>query len=152
MRGYYHNHEATEATIDKDGWFATGDLGLLDKHNNLHITGRSKSVIVLSHGENIYPETIEEKINSSLHVVESLVKEANNRIEAWVYLDYDLIDEETKGKTQKQKRDHTEDILKNLKQEINRHLPPYSQIARFVERQEPFIKTPTHKIKRYLYT
>ena len=80
MKGYHNNPEATAETIDSAGWLATGDLGYLDENNNLFITGRSKSVIVLSHGENIYPETIEEKINSSIYVVEALVTESGDKL------------------------------------------------------------------------
>ncbi|MCK5196647.1 MAG: AMP-binding protein, partial [Desulfobulbaceae bacterium] len=99
MLGYYNMPEVTAETIDKDGWLATGDLGRFDEQGNLHIKGRSKSVIVLAHGENIYPEAIEEKINSNIYVMESLVVETNGQLEARVYLDYDLIDQGTKGKS-----------------------------------------------------
>lgn len=152
MKGYYNNPDATKEAINKEGWLATGDLGKFDENNNLFIEGRTKSVIVLSHGENIYPETIEEKINSYLHVIESLVTENNDRLEARIYLDYELIDEETKGETEQQKLAHIEQLLKNIQAEINQQLPSYSQVSSVIERQEPFIKTPTHKIKRFLYT
>lgn len=152
MQGYYNNPEETDKTITKDGWLATGDLGYFDKQNNLVIKGRSKSVIVLSSGENIYPEAIEEKINSEIHVVESLVTENKNQLEAWVYLDYDLVDSETEGKSQKEKLDYITDILQKIKASLNPQLPVYSKISRVVEREEPFIKTATHKIKRYLYS
>ncbi len=152
MKGYYNNPEETDKTISTEGWLATGDLGFIDEHGNLTIKGRSKSVIVLSSGENIYPETIEEKINSEIHVLESLVTARDNQLEAWVYLDYDLIDVETQGKSQKAKLEHIEEILRKIKESINPQLPIYSKIARVVERQEPFIKTATHKIKRYLYS
>jgi long-chain acyl-CoA synthetase len=152
MQGYYNNPEETDKTITKDGWLATGDLGYFDKQNNLVIKGRSKSVIVLSSGENIYPEAIEEKINSEIHVVESLVTENKNQLEAWVYLDYDLVDAETEGKSQKEKLEYITDILQKIKAALNPQLPIYSKISRVVEREEPFIKTATHKIKRYLYS
>jgi len=151
MLGYLDNPEQTRETIDQDGWLATGDLGYIDQWDNLHIKGRSKSVIVLSSGENIYPEAVEEKINAEIHVLESLVTENNNQLEAWVYLDYDLIDNETRGKTQQQKMEHIAFILKSIKDSTNSRLPLYSKIARVVEREEPFTKTATHKIKRYLY-
>jgi len=152
MQGYFNRPELTEETIDENGWLATGDLGYFDKQGNLHIKGRSKSVIVLAHGENIYPEAIEEKINSNIYVVESLVTENNNSLEARIYLDYDLIDQETKGKSNVKRKKFIDTILKELQQEINAQLPTYSKISRFIERQEPFTKTATHKIKRYLYT
>ncbi len=152
MKGYYNNPELTSETIDPDGWLSTGDLGVFDDHKNLYIKGRSKSVIVLSHGENIYPEAIEDKINAFAHVVESLVTENNDRLEARIYLDYDLIDQETSNQSQQEKLTHIENLLKNIKMDVNSRLPAFSQVSRFIERPEPFIKTATHKIKRYLYT
>lgn len=151
MRGYQNNPEATAETIDAEGWLATGDLGYLDGENNLFITGRSKSVIVLSHGENIYPETIEDKLNSSIYVVESLVTESGGQLIASVFPDYEYLDLETAGKTESEKHEHLMTILMNIRKTINAQLPAYSQIAKIVERQEEFIKTATHKIKRYLY-
>lgn len=151
MQGYYNHPNLTAETIDSDGWLATGDLGSFDQKGNLHIKGRSKSVIVLASGENIYPEAIEEKINSCIHIAESLVVENNNRLEARVYLDYDLVDLETRKKTAQQKKEHIKHLLKNIQQTVNGQLPPYSKISKIIERQEPFIKTATHKIKRYLY-
>ena len=152
MQGYRNNPEATAEILDPEGWLATGDLGFLDPQGNLVIKGRSKSVIVLSHGENIYPETIEEKINAFQHVVESLVRERNNRLEALIYLDYELIDAETQGKDQTRQLDHIAEILAEIKGLVNRQLPPYAQLSQASEHREPFTKTATHKIKRYLYT
>jgi long-chain acyl-CoA synthetase len=152
MQGYYNMPEITAETIDKDGWLATGDLGSFDDQGNLHIKGRSKSVIVLAHGENIYPEAIEEKINSNMYVMESLVVENNGQLEARIYLDYDLIDQETQGKSNKKQKEFINKILQDLQQNVNSQLSTYSKVPRFIERQEPFIKTATHKIKRYLYT
>lgn len=152
MKGYYNNPRATTEAIDADGWLATGDLGYLDQDNNLFVKGRLKSVIVLSHGENIFPEAIEDTINSSIYVLESLVTEDNDRLEAWVYLDYELIDRETSGKSQPQKKEHITRLLDNLKSTVNLKLPAYSRLSRVVERTEPFTKTATQKIKRYLYT
>jgi long-chain acyl-CoA synthetase len=151
MQGYFNNPEATAETVDSEGWLATGDLGHLDGRNNLIITGRSKSVIVLSHGENIYPETIEEKINSSIYVAESLVTEANDRLVASIFPDYEYLDLETAGWSESERLRHINDILAEIRKTVNAQLPPYAQLSRVVERQEPFIKTATHKIKRYLY-
>ena len=152
MQGYRGNPEATREVLSPDGWLSTGDLGFLDTQGNLVIKGRSKSVIVLSHGENIYPETIEEKINAFQHVVESLVRESNNRLEALVYLDYDLIDAETRGKDHAHQRDHIAAVLAEIRTQVNQQQPQYAQLAHVSEHREPFIKTATHKIKRYLYT
>ncbi len=152
MRGYYNNPEATAETLDSEGWLATGDLGKLDHGNNLHVTGRCKSVIVLANGENIFPETIEEKINAVIYVAESLVIENNGRLEARVHFDYDLIDRQTRKKNPRQRQEYIDQLMEDLRKKINDLLPAYSRIHKFIERNEPFIKTATHKIKRYLYT
>lgn len=151
MQGYYNHPDLTQATIAKEGWLSTGDLGSFDEQGNLHIKGRSKSVIVLANGENVYPEAVEEKINSSMHVVESLLLERNNKLEAQVYLDYDLIDQKTKNKSPQEKKEYIAHVMKDIQQKVNEQLPSYSKIMKMSERQEPFIKTATHKIKRYLY-
>ncbi len=151
MMGYADNPEETAKTIDSQGWLSTGDLGCFDDIGNLYLKGRSKSVIVLPHGENIYPEFIEEKINTFFHVIESLVVEHENRLEARIYLDYDLINEKTKNKSNQQQKEYIADVLKEIQQSVNDQLPTYSKIHKVIERQEPFIKTATHKIKRYLY-
>jgi len=109
-------------------------------------------MILMSNGENIYPEAIEDKINSCMHVAESLVVESGGRLEALVYLDYDLIDEETRGRTQQQKREYIDELLQRLKETINPQLSAFAQITRFIEHEEPFQKTATSKIKRYLYS
>ncbi len=124
MKGYYKNEKLTAETIDADGWLATGDLGYLDNFGNLHIKGRTKSVIVLSHGENIYPEAIEDKINTDIHVVESLVVANNDRLEALVYLDYDLVDDETRGKSHEEKKAHIDALLASIKKEVNARAAP----------------------------
>jgi long-chain acyl-CoA synthetase len=151
MKGYYKNPELTKEVLDEHGWFRTGDLGRFDKFENLHITGRSKNMILMSNGENIYPESIEGKINSSIYVVESLILENNGKLEAWVYLDYDLVDQETKNKTEQQRLIFIEEILQSIKSDVNDQLSSYSKISRVIEQKEPFIRTATHKIKRYLY-
>ncbi len=152
MRGYYNDPEATAETMSEDGWLATGDLGFFDDLGNLHIRGRSKNVIVLSNGENVYPEAIEHKINGTPWVVESLVVENNGRLEAWVYPDYEYIDAETTGQSRLQRHEHIENLLGEMRKKLNEQVSPASRLARILERQEPFIKTATHKIKRYLYS
>jgi len=151
MLGYYNDPDATAEAITPDGWLATGDLGFIDDSGNLHIRGRSKNVIVMSNGENVYPEAIEHKINVNSWVVESLVVENNGRLEAWVYPDYEYIDAATVGQGRSQRHAYIEGLLTELRTKINEQVSPASRLSRVLERQEPFIKTATHKIKRYLY-
>ncbi len=152
MQGYWNDPEATNEVITEDGWLRTGDLGMLDDQGNLHIKGRLKSVIVLANGENVYPEAIEHRLNSYPFVLESLVVENRGMLEAWVYPDYDLIDEETQGQSRQQRHAHIVSLLEQMRTEINTQLGSASRISRVIERREPFIKTATHKIKRYLYS
>lgn len=151
MKGYYDNPETTAQTLSPDGWIATGDLGCFDAKGNLYIKGRSKNMIVLSNGENVYPEAIEHKLNSFNWVVESLVFDNNGQLEAWVYPDYEMIDEATNGKTQAERREYIEHLFASGREKLNQQLAVSSRISRIFERREPFIKTATHKIKRYLY-
>ncbi len=150
MKGYYQDEEAT-AEVLSDGWLATGDLGFIDDAGNLHIAGRSKNVIVMSNGENVYPEPIEHKLNAYNWVVESLVVENNGKLDAWVYPDYEFIDDETQGQSQAERREHINKYREVMKKEVNKNLSSASRLTKIVERREPFIKTATHKIKRYLY-
>lgn len=152
MRGYYSDEESTEAVLTKDGWLSTGDLGFIDKNGNLHVCGRSKNVIVLSNGENVYPEAIEHKLNSYHWVVESMLIENNGQMEAWVYPDYEYIDDQTAGSSRADRRAYIENLLDSMRKELNEQLPKSSRLAKVFERREPFIKTATHKIKRYLYS
>jgi long-chain acyl-CoA synthetase len=130
---------------------STGDLGVFDKEGNLYVRGRSKNVIVLASGENVYPEAIEHKINTFNWVVESLVLENNGQVEAWIYPDYEFIDDQTSGESRLDRRAYIENLLETLRVELNEQLPKSSRLAKVFERREPFIKTATHKIKRYLY-
>lgn len=151
MRGYYRDEEATEGVLTKDGWLATGDLGFIDKKGNLHVCGRSKNVIVLPNGENVYPEAIEHKLNAYHWVVESLLIETKGQMEAWIYPDYEFIDEQTAGSSRADRRAYIKNLLDTMRTELNGQLPKSSRLAKVFERREPFIKTATHKIKRYLY-
>lgn len=152
MKGYYKNPRLTSEVFDKDGWFHTGDLGHFDRWDNLVVTGRSKNMILMANGENIYPESIEDILNGMLEVSESLVLERNGRLEAWIYLDYDLVDQETPGKSEDERAQYIERTLARIKAEVNARLSSFSKISKVIEREEPFIKTATRKIKRYLYT
>ena len=151
MRGYYDDPDATADAITEDGWLNTGDLGYLDDSGNLYIRGRSKNVIVMANGENVYPEPIEHKINAYSWVVESLVVENNGKLDAWVYPDYEFIDDATKGKSRVKRREFIDKLCATMRKEVNAQVASSSRLARVVERREPFVKTATHKIKRYLY-
>ena len=151
MRGYYNDTEATQEVLSSDGWLATGDLGFLDDAGNLHVSGRSKNVIVMANGENIYPEAIEHKINTVNWVVESLVIENSGKLEGWVYPDYEFIDDQTAGSSRANRHAYIENLLDIMRGELNEQLPKTSRLSSVLERREPFVKTATHKIKRYLY-
>jgi len=152
MQGYLNDPEATRDTFTEDGWLRTGDLGLLDSEGNLHIKGRSKSMIVLSNGENVFPEAIEHKVNTYPFVMESMVIENRGLLEAWVYPDYEFIDGKTSGQTRTQRHQYIAELFEEMRVEVNRQLSTSSRLARVLERREPFTKTATHKIKRYLYS
>lgn len=151
MSGYHNDNEATVEALTADGWLATGDLGLIDEKGNLHIKGRLKNVIVMANGENVYPEAIEHKLNTQAWVVESLVLENNGRLDAWIYPDYEVIDELTEGRTRTERCKILETMLEDMRKSLNEQLSTASRINKIYERREPFIKTATHKIKRYLY-
>lgn len=149
MKGYYKNEEATRKAFTADGWFITGDRGYLDEDGFLYIKGRSKNVIVGPSGQNIYPEVIEDKLKESLFVEEALVYQIDGQLIARIYPDYDYI------RSLKAQGEITaleiEDILRQVQKETNARLSPASKIQRIIEQTEPFIKTPTNKIKRAEY-
>jgi long-chain acyl-CoA synthetase len=154
MKGYYKEPAMTAEVITPDGWFRTGDLGHIDKHNYLSLKGRLKNMIVGSSGENIYPEEIESVINDFGHVIESLVVEKKGKLVAMVHLNI----EELQAKYQQMKRDFTEqaelivnEYLEELRRYVNSKVNRYSQLQLVVYQAEPFQKTATLKIKRFLY-
>ena len=151
MQGYRNDPDATAEVLTEDGWLATGDLGFLDELGNLHICGRSKNVIVMSNGENVYPEPIEHKLNVYSWVMEALVVENNGKLDGWIYPDYEIIDEVTQGQSRVERREYINSLIAEMRREVNAQLSTASRLTRIVERREPFIKTATHKIKRYLY-
>jgi long-chain acyl-CoA synthetase len=142
MLGYYHNEEATRDQFTSDGWMKTGDLGIIDKDGYLYLKGRNKSLIVGSSGQNIYPEEIESKINTSSYVLESIVVEKGEKIVALVYPDFELLKEEHKN---------PEETMKELMRLINAELPVYSQLSGIKIHPEEFEKTPKRSIKRFMY-
>ncbi|MDA3909246.1 MAG: AMP-binding protein [Sulfurimonas sp.] len=152
MLGYYKDEEKSKEVME-DGWLLTGDLGYMDEDGFLFISGRSKNVIIGAGGENIYPEQIEAVINQNEAVLDSLVMEQDSKLIARVHLDYEMIDEmfhANKTTDDKVKKD-IENFLEETRVEVNSQIASFSRIQKFVEQIEPFIKTPTKKIKRYLY-
>ncbi len=152
MQGYFDDEERSAEALCADGWLATGDVGFIDNKGNLHVTGRLKSVIVMPNGENVYPESTEFKLNSSPWVVESLVVEHKGQLEAWVYPDYEELEEKTTDWSREKRLEFLAECFEELRIELNKDLPKTSRLSRIFQRKEPFIKTATFKIKRYKYT
>jgi long-chain acyl-CoA synthetase len=146
MLGYYKNPEATAETIDRDGWYHTGDLGTMDYLGNIFINGRSKNMLLGPNGQNIYPEEIEDKLNSMTMVVESIVVQRDNKLVALVYPDYD------EAKNLKFSKEDIRNIMDQNLNGLNEMLPAYEKVAEIEIREEEFEKTPKRSIKRYLYT
>jgi long-chain acyl-CoA synthetase len=153
MKGYYKDPDKTKEVFDDEGWFKTGDLAVVDKDGYLFIKGRSKNVIIGSNGKNIYPEEIESIINEFPFVLESLVIEREDGLIAKIYLNHDQIDEAFKIQklNESQAREIINDILADLLIKINDRVNTFSKVNKIIEQREPFEKTPTQKIKRYLY-
>ena len=154
MLGYYKDEEQTKEVM-QDEWFLTGDLGYLDKDGYLFISGRSKNVIVGSGGENIYPEQIEAIINNEETVLDSLVMEDDNgKIIARIHLDLEMIDTmfQADKLPDKEVAQHISQHLETMRTDVNSRISSFSRITKYIHQIEPFTKTPTKKIKRYLYT
>ncbi|MEG0033590.1 MAG: AMP-binding protein, partial [Mucinivorans sp.] len=147
MMGYYKNEEATRAVLSQDGWLRTGDMGSVSDDGLIFIRGRSKTMILRSNGQNIYPEEIESKLNNLPCVMESLVVERNGKLVALIYPDYDQVD--ALGV-----RDHTllNEIMKSNIIELNKLVAPYENISDVMLFPSEFEKTPKRSIRRYLYT
>jgi long-chain acyl-CoA synthetase len=151
MREYYKNKQETNRVFTNDGWLKTGDLGYLDWEGHLFIKGRIKNVYVGPSGENIYPEVVEDRLRESMYVEEALVYFEEDRLIARVYLDYDYIHSILNAQKHTIQPQEIEQILETVRQETNTKLPVFSQIRKIFEQPEPFVKTPTNKIKRLLY-
>ena len=154
MKGYFKEPELTEAIITPEGWFRTGDLGMLDKDGYLYIKGRINNMIVRSGGENIFPEEIESVINNFRHVLDSLVKDRKGKLVALV--NFNLEEIKTQNHHLKAgNADYADHELEKLRVElqayVNHRVNKFSQIQEVVIQPEPFEKTATQKIKRYLY-
>ncbi|WP_027449419.1 AMP-binding protein [Xylanibacter brevis] len=145
MLGYYKNPEATAETIDKDGWYHTGDLGTMDFEGNVFINGRSKNMLLGANGQNIYPEEIEDKLNSMTMVVESIVVQRDTKLVALIHPDLE------EAKAMNFTKEDLMGIMEQNRQTLNEQLPAYEKIAEVEIREEEFEKTPKKSIKRYLY-
>jgi long-chain acyl-CoA synthetase len=145
MLGYYKNEEETARTLDKEGWYHTGDLGTMDENGNLFIKGRIKNMLLGPSGQNIYPEEIEDKLNSLALVVESIVVQRDNKLIGLVYPDYDEV--RNIGLSQ----EDLEKIMEENRTTLNEMVPAYCKLSAIQLSENEFEKTPKKSIKRYLY-
>jgi long-chain acyl-CoA synthetase len=147
MLGYYKNEEATAQIFTADGWMRTGDMGTIDKDKNIFIRGRCKTMFLSSSGQNIYPEEIEAKLNNMPFVNESIVIEnAQNKLVALIYPDYDAIDES------KISDEELKIIMESNRQALNKMVAAYENVVDIQIYPTEFEKTPKKSIKRYLYS
>ena len=145
MKGYYKNPEATHAVIDKDGWFHTGDLATMSADGHFFIKGRSKNMLLGSNGQNIYPEEIEDRLNSMALVSESIIVQRNNKLVALIHPDYD--EASSMGFT----AEDLEHIMDQNRVELNSQMPSFAKISSIQIHENEFEKTAKKSIKRYLY-
>jgi long-chain acyl-CoA synthetase len=145
MLGYYKNEEATEATLDKEGWYHTGDLGVMDKKGNVFIKGRCKNMLLGANGQNIYPEEIEDKLSNMRMVSECVVIQNGEKLYGLVYPDQDMI------KAENITEEGLAEIMEQNRKDVNPLLPSYAQIAGIKIMKQEFEKTPKKSIKRFLY-
>ena len=145
MLGYYKNEEATRQTIDNEGWYHTGDLGTMDAYGNVFIKGRSKNMLLGASGQNIYPEEIEDKLNSLPLVVECVVVQRDTKLVGLVYPDYD------EAKNLGFATSDIEAQMQQNLQDLNLVQPAYCKLAAIEIQEKEFEKTPKKSIKRYLY-
>lgn len=146
MKGYYKNEHDTDRSLDAEGWLHTGDMGTMDPDGTLYIRGRSKTMILGSNGQNIYPEEIEDKLNNLYLVLESLVMESGGRLRALVVPDYEQAEQEGIPESE------FPAIMERNLAELNRLVASYEQVASITLYPSEFEKTPKRSIKRYLYT
>ena len=145
MLGYYKNEEATRQTLDSEGWYHTGDLGTMDSEGNVFIKGRSKNMLLGASGQNIYPEEIEDRLNSMALVNESIVIQRDEKLVALIHPDYD------EARNLGLSAEDLEKIMEQNRVEINQTLPSYSKISAVQLHEDEFAKTPKKSIKRFLY-
>lgn len=145
MLGYFKNPEATAQTLDKDGWYHTGDLGVMDAEGNIYIRGRIKNMLLGASGQNIYPEEIEDKLNTLPYVSECIVIQKNEKLYALIYPDYEEADKNGLDEN------GLNEAMEQNRKELNTMVAAYEQISGFKLYKEEFEKTPKRSIKRFLY-
>ena len=145
MLGYFKNEEATRLALDSEGWYHTGDLALMDENGYVFIKGRSKNMLLGANGQNIYPEEVEDKLNSMTLVVESLIVQRGDKLAALIYPDYD--EAQNLGFS----KEDLQHVMEQNLIELNQVIPSYSKVSSFKLQDEEFEKTPKKSIKRYLY-
>ena len=143
MIGYYNNEEATKAVIDEEGWYHTGDLGTMAPSGHIFIRGRIKNMLLGANGQNVYPEEIEDRLNTMAMVSESIIIQRGEKLVALVHPDKDEVVNFS--------QEELEHIMEQNRQELNSQLPVYSRISAIELHEEEFAKTPKKSIKRYLY-
>ena len=147
MKGYYKNPDATEATLEADGWLHTGDMGKLGEPDDrtIYIRGRYKTMILTATGQNIYPEEIEAKLNNMPYVAESLIIERSGGLVGLVYPDIESI------QTENINSDALKEIMETNRHDLNNLVAPYERVDSIELYDKPFEKTPKQSIKRFLY-
>ena len=143
--GYFKNEEATAEVLTEDGWFRTGDMGVIDAEGSLFIKGRTKCMILGPSGQNIYPEEVETVINSQPYVVDSLVVEDNGGLTALIYPDFQ------QGARDGMNQEAFVKYMEGTLAELNKELPNYAKLKKIEVMSEDFERTPKKSIKRYLY-
>jgi len=146
MAGYYKNPEATAEVFTEDGWLRTGDLGTMDGNGNIFIRGRSKTMILSSSGQNIFPEEIEARLNNMPFILESLVIERHKKLVALVYADYESLESLGLNHTE-----HLKTIMDENLKSLNNSVAAYEKVSEIQLYPTEFEKTPKKSIKRYLY-
>ena len=145
MLGYYKNEEATREALDSEGWYHTGDLATMSADGHVFIRGRIKNMLLGANGQNVYPEEIEEKLNSMAMVNESLIVQRGDKLVGLVYPDFD------EAHSMGFNESDIESVMEQNRKELNEQLPPFCQLSAIQLQHEEFAKTPKKSIKRYLY-
>ena len=145
MLGYYKNEEATREALDSEGWYHTGDLATMSADGHVFIRGRIKNMLLGANGQNVYPEEIEDKLNSMAMVNESLIVQRGDKLVGLVYPDFD------EAHSMGFNESDIESVMEQNRKELNEQLPPFCQLSAIQLQHEEFAKTPKKSIKRYLY-